>query len=111
MSLTKSSSKLAEKCYCIERTNTFLPDRGICNECKFHVSVSNLPQRFCKEQLYYLFSAIGGICGCRMILDFQTNHYNVYGFVSFDCYYQAQEAVITRDGCVVEGRRIMVEMV
>ena len=46
-----------------------------------------------------------------MILDFQTNHYNVYGFVSFDCYYQAQEAVITRDGCVVEGRRIMVEMV
>ena len=82
-----------------------------CNECKCHVVVSNLPPEFCQDRLYSLFCAIGGVCGCRIIADHPANRYNSYGFVSFDCYQQAWQAVITRNGCVVEGRRIVVKLV
>lgn len=82
-----------------------------CNECKCHVVVSNLPPEFCQDRLYSLFCAIGGVCGCRIIADHPANRYNSYGFVSFDCYQQAWQAVMTRNGCVVEGRRIAVKLV
>ena len=82
-----------------------------CNDYRCHVVVLNLPPEFCEDRLYSLFCTIGGVRGCRMIVDLLESRYNSYGFVSFDCYQQAWQAVITRNGCVVEGRRIVVELV
>ncbi|CAH2065251.1 unnamed protein product [Thlaspi arvense] len=72
--------------------------------------VSRLSAYTTDRSLWQLFSPFGQIKEARLIRDHETQRPKGFGFVTFECEHDAQKAIKSLDGRIVDGRLIFVEV-
>lgn len=75
-----------------------------------NVYVQYLPPDCGDEELFKLFSQIGEVKSCRVIMDFEKNRSKGYGFVLFARAEDAQRSVESYNGFPYNGKRLMVRL-
>jgi hypothetical protein len=75
-----------------------------------NVYVQYLPPDCGDEELFNLFSQIGEVKSCRVIMDFEKNRSKGYGFVLFARPEDAQRSVESYNGLAYNGKRLMVRL-
>jgi len=75
-----------------------------------NVYVQYLPPDCGDEELFNLFSQIGEVKSCRVIMDFEKNRSKGYGFVLFARPEDAQRSVESYNGLPYNGKRLMVRL-
>ncbi|XP_050212791.1 small RNA-binding protein 11, chloroplastic [Mercurialis annua] len=72
--------------------------------------VSRLSSYITNQKLEKLFSPFGAVTEARLVVDPKTQKPKGFGFVTFNSESEAQKALKTMNGRIVDGRLIFVEV-
>ena len=70
--------------------------------------VGNIPFSLSESELRDIFSEIGSIESCKLIMDSETGRSRGFGFVEYETPEQAQEAIDKFDSFDVQGKKLVV---
>ncbi|KAH3794016.1 ELAV-like protein 3 [Dreissena polymorpha] len=80
------------------------------NPNKTNLIINYLPQVYTDDEMYTLFATIGNVVNCRIIRDKNTGYSYGFGFVEYSSPEEAQNAIMSLNGCEIQNKRIKVAL-